>query len=104
MTHLLNEPAYSHFYCITFCLFAHCLFGRFFLAFFALYSGGSDAHTRGESSPLSLQSLSCVLKSAQASRQRVPEPRRSVWSHLEMKGKETIWRQASHLFYRKWGV
>src|SRR5579863_8248199 len=33
----------SHFYCITFCLLAHCLFGRFFLAFFPLYSGGSDA-------------------------------------------------------------
>src|SRR5438309_1051134 len=33
----------SHFYCITSCLLAHCLFGRFFLASFPLYSGGSDA-------------------------------------------------------------
>src|SRR6266516_1227264 len=41
---LENEPACSHFYCITSCLLAHCLFGRFFLAFFPLYSGGSDAH------------------------------------------------------------
>src|SRR5947207_14824344 len=40
---LKNEPACSHFYCITSCLLAHCLFGRFFLAFFPLYSGGSDA-------------------------------------------------------------
>src|SRR2546421_9343570 len=39
---LENEPACSHFYCITSCLLAHCLFGRFFLAFFPLYSGGSD--------------------------------------------------------------
>ena len=27
---LENEPACSHFYCITSCLLAHCLFGRFF--------------------------------------------------------------------------
>ena len=40
---LKNEPILSHFYCITSCLVAHCLFGRFFLAFFPLYSGGSDA-------------------------------------------------------------
>src|SRR5258707_3427691 len=46
-----------------------------------------------------LRSLSCVCcASAQTSRQRVPDPRRSVWSHREMKGKEMIWRQASHLF------
>jgi hypothetical protein len=32
-----------HFYYITSCLLTHCLFGRFFLAFFPLYSGGSDA-------------------------------------------------------------
>ena len=32
-----------HFYCITSCLLAHCPFGRFFLASFPLYSGGSDA-------------------------------------------------------------
>src|SRR5437868_13186189 len=35
---LENEPIYSHSYCITSCLLAHCLFGRFFLAFFPLYS------------------------------------------------------------------
>ena len=40
---LENEPVLSHFYCITSCLLAHCLFGRFFLASFPLYSGGSDA-------------------------------------------------------------
>jgi hypothetical protein len=40
---LKNEPVRSHFYCITSCLLAHCPFGRFFLAFFPLYSGGSDA-------------------------------------------------------------
>ncbi len=40
---LNNEPICSHFYCITSCLLAHCLFGRFFLAFLPLYSGGSDA-------------------------------------------------------------
>src|SRR5205085_10882526 len=40
---LKNEPVLSHFYCITSCLLAHCLFGRFFLASFPLYSGGSDA-------------------------------------------------------------
>jgi len=40
---LKNEPVLSHFYCITSCLLAHCPFGRFFLAFFPLYSGGSDA-------------------------------------------------------------
>src|SRR5437879_10478221 len=103
---LENEPACSHFYCITSCLLAHCLFGRFFLAFFPLYSGGSDAHLshRAESSPIAPAiPLVCVLKSAQTSRQRVPDPRRSVWGHREMKGKEMIWRQASHLFYRKWG-
>jgi transposase len=27
---LKNEPVLSHFYCITSCLLAHCLFGRFF--------------------------------------------------------------------------
>ena len=42
--------------------------------------------TRGESSPIAPAiPLVCVLKSAQASRQRVPDPRRSVWSYLEMK-------------------
>ena len=41
---LENEPACSHFYYITSCLLAHCPFGRFFLASFPLYSGGSDAH------------------------------------------------------------
>src|SRR2546430_1589187 len=40
---LKNEPVCSHFYCITSCLLAHCPFGRFFLAFFPLYSGGNDA-------------------------------------------------------------
>ncbi|MEO6891864.1 MAG: hypothetical protein ABI456_19865, partial [Ktedonobacteraceae bacterium] len=40
---LENEPVCSHFYCITSYLLAHCLFGRFFLAFLPLYSGGSDA-------------------------------------------------------------
>src|SRR5690242_10169736 len=40
---LKNEPVLSHFYCITSCLLAHCLFGRFFLAFLPLYLGGSDA-------------------------------------------------------------
>lgn len=40
---LENEPAYFHLNYITSCLLAHCLFGRFFLAFFPLYSGGSDA-------------------------------------------------------------
>ncbi len=40
---LKNEPVLSHFYCITSCLLAHCPFGRFFLASFPLYSGGSDA-------------------------------------------------------------
>src|ERR1700680_1946470 len=40
---LENEPIYTHSYCITSCLLAHCLFGRFFLACFPLYSGGSDA-------------------------------------------------------------
>ncbi len=34
---LKNEPVLSHFYCITSCLVAHCLFGRFFFAFFPLY-------------------------------------------------------------------
>ncbi len=38
-----NEAVLSHFYCITSCLVAHCLFGRFFFAVFPLYSGGSDA-------------------------------------------------------------
>jgi putative transposase len=38
-----NEPVLSYFYCITSCLLAHCHFGRFFLACFPLYSGGSDA-------------------------------------------------------------
>src|SRR6266487_5801284 len=40
---LKNEPVLSYFYCITSCLLAHCPFGRFFLASFPLYSGGSDA-------------------------------------------------------------
>ncbi len=40
---LKNEPICSHLDCITSCLLAHCLFGRFFLAFLPLYSGGSDA-------------------------------------------------------------
>ena len=40
---LENEPVCSHFYYITSCLLAHCLFGRFFLAFFSLYLDGSDA-------------------------------------------------------------
>src|ERR1700738_1624022 len=34
---LKNEPILSHFYCIISCLVAHCLFGRFFWAFFPLY-------------------------------------------------------------------
>jgi len=38
-----NEPTCSHLNYITSCLLAHCLFGRFFLASFPLYSGGSDA-------------------------------------------------------------
>jgi hypothetical protein len=37
---LKNEPVLSHFYCITSRLLTHCLFGRFFLAFFPLYSEG----------------------------------------------------------------
>ncbi|HYX49554.1 MAG TPA: hypothetical protein VE843_07415, partial [Ktedonobacteraceae bacterium] len=37
---LNNEPVLCHFYCITCCLLAHCLFGRFFLAFFPLYLEG----------------------------------------------------------------
>ena len=40
---LKNESILSHFNCITSCLLAHCHFGRFFLASFPLYSGGSDA-------------------------------------------------------------
>src|SRR5579859_7681614 len=52
-----------------------------------------------------LRSLSCACcASAQARVRRVPDPRQSVWSHREMKGKERVWRQASHLFYRKWGM
>jgi hypothetical protein len=46
---LENEPTCSHLNYITSCLLAHCLFGRFFFAFFPLYSGGSDvrlAHLR----------------------------------------------------------
>ena len=37
---LKHEPVCSHFYCITSCQLAHCLFGRFFLAFFPLYLAG----------------------------------------------------------------
>jgi pyruvate,water dikinase len=34
---LKNEPVLFYFYCIISCLQAHCLFGRFFSAFFPLY-------------------------------------------------------------------
>jgi hypothetical protein len=41
---LLRAPKRAmllHYYCITSCLLTHCLFGRFFLASFPLYSGGN---------------------------------------------------------------
>src|SRR5437879_2625173 len=95
-TFIVSPPVYSH----------TAFLGDFFWRSFPYTQAEATRvfRTRGESSPIAPAiPLVCVLKSAQASRQRVPDPRRSVWSHLEMKGKEMIWRQASHLFYRKWG-
>jgi len=75
---LKNESVLFHFYYITSCLLAHCLFGRFFLAFFPLYSEGSDAvlRARGESSPLSKDTSRACAQISTCFIRRVPDPRR----------------------------
>lgn len=52
---LENEPACSHFYCITSCLITHCLFGRFFWRSFPYTQAEATRifRTCGESFPLS---------------------------------------------------
>src|SRR5258708_34225212 len=62
---LENEPACSHFYCITSCLLAHCLFGRFFWRSFPYTQAEATCvfRTRGESSPIAPAiPLVCVLR------------------------------------------
>src|SRR5260370_14694507 len=67
-----------HFNCITSCLLAHCLFGRFFLAFLPLYSGGSDATLAHLRLKLSFEQryLSCLCSKSTCFIRRVPDPRR----------------------------
>ena len=75
---LKNEPICSHSYCITSCLLAHCLFGRFFWRSFPYTQVEATPvlRTRGESSPLSPRDRSCVCSKRTGFIRRVPGPRR----------------------------
>ncbi len=61
---LKNEPVLPHLYCITSCLRAHGLFGRFFWRSFPYTQAEATRIFRicGESSPLSLRDRSCVRR------------------------------------------
>src|SRR2546423_9892147 len=66
---LKNEPVLSHFYCITSCLLAHCLFGRFFWRPFPYTQVEATPlwRTHGESSPLSKETSRVCAQKALAS-------------------------------------
>jgi hypothetical protein len=95
-TFIVSPPVYSH------TAFLDDFFWRSFP--YTQAEATPVLRTCGESSPLSPRDRSCVLKSAQASSGVCQTLVVCERSHRQMKGKEMLWRQASNLFYRKWGV
>src|SRR5260370_42237599 len=75
---LKNEPVLSYFYCITSCLLAHCLFGRFFWRPFPYTQVEATPlwRTHGESSPLSKATARVCAEISTCFIRRVPDPRR----------------------------